>query len=312
MSKVKITELKKIISGMVKEELNLLLKEEKENQVFNAIPEKDKSEFISWLMRYWFNPSKNSRKPWWPSFEITPDNILEFLSDLNNRFPLSPKQLVDDWFIKTSLAKKVSGKTGKELDSLAKQAEEEAEKEKTRKYVSGEETLKDIGQELGLTAAMINKLEQTGIEKIAKMVGAKNILDMDEDELDEILEKIDEIRYEMSFEFAKRLKGSNGDVRGFVESLVKDGILTPVDVRLMQPREIEMLMFLMNKDEEEIAEYLRGDAVKDDNKIKSFQSAVSKKVHLSSKRGRPRKELTDNPSEKEGSEEPTEEKEKLV
>lgn len=54
-------------------------------------------------------------------------------------------------------------------------------------------------------------------------------------------------------------------------------------------RELKMIKFLMDQDATEISEYLRGDILKQNNRMKSFQTMVSKHLYPSKKRGRPKK-----------------------
>ena len=53
--------------------------------------------------------------------------------------------------------------------------------------------------------------------------------------------------------------------------------------------EIKMIQFLMSQDATDIADYLRGDILKQDNRMKSFQTMISKHLYPSKKRGRPKK-----------------------
>jgi hypothetical protein len=174
----------------------------------------------------------------------------------------------------------------KELDSRIADDEDEEK----AKYQTGEKSLKDIGSSLGgVTPAMIQKIERSGMANFLKLVKGRSPMDMDEEEIDELLADVNETREEISRQFASELKMAKGNVKSFVQGLVKKGVLAPTDVKLMTPREIETLVFLMTKPEDQVAEYLRGDAVRDNNVVKSFQAAVSKRIFPAGKRGRPRK-----------------------
>lgn len=291
-----LKELKGMILEMTKKEISKTmtsghLLEEQVNSQFDKL--RDKEEFITWIMKYWFNPAKNSDKPWWPrEKEITPDNVLEFLSDPKSRFPLSPRELVDDWFLKKTLKRDIKAIKDTDLDAMTPKGKKE------KVYKSGEQALKDIGKEIGgLTAAMINKLEKSGLEKLFNLMGAKQIVNMSEVELESLLigvfEKVDKVRKEVALEFATNLKKFGTNVKDFIKDLLKKGIITAVDINIMEPREIEMLVYLTSKSLEEIVEYLRGDITKDDNRIKSFQAAVAHKLFPGKKKGRPLKKASE-------------------
>lgn len=292
----KVSSIAEEIKKLVAEEINLAIKEarprkskladDEDNQVnpvFDSV--KDKAAFESWIRKYFFRP-ENSNKPWFRA-GLEAENLLAFLSDPKSTFPLSPRDLVDDWYLKKSLKTSMKSLKDKELDSRIADDEEDEEK---AKYQTGEKSLKDIGSSLGdVTPAMIQKIERSGMANFLKLVQGRNPLDMDEEEIDELLADVTKTREEVSREFAKELKDAKGNIKAFIQGLVKKGVLAPTDVKLMTPREVETLVFLMTKPEDQVAEYLRGDAIRDNNVVKSFQAAVSKRIFPSGKRGRPRK-----------------------
>jgi hypothetical protein len=281
------------IKKMVAEELTTAIKEarprktrdnadDRVNPVFDSV--KDRAAFENWIRKYFFRPD-NSSKPWFHAGKNA-DNLLAFLSDPASTFPLSPRELVDDWYLKKSLKSSMKSLKDKELDSRIADDEEEEK----AKYQTGEKSLKDIGAVLGgVTPAMIQKIERSGMANFLKLVQGRNPAEMDEEEIDSILRAVDDARIATSHEFAQNLKDARGNIKGFVQSLIKKGTLAPTDVKLMSPREIETLVFLMTKPVDQIAEYLRGDAMRDNNVVKSFQAAVAKKTFPAGKRGRPRK-----------------------
>lgn len=276
-----VDHLRTEIANMVRDEIQTVLKEVKAgvNPGFLRLRDKDREALTAWLMRYYFTPKKKD-EPWW-SPRVNAQNVLAFISNPKNNFPLSPHEVLDDWGIKKSLKGDITKMKDDEIEAFEKNEPV---------YNTGDVTLKDIGKDMGgLTAAMINKLEQSGMEKFVKLMGGHNPMDMDEAELDDLLRKVDEARMSTSVEFANDLKASKGNLKGFVQGLLKKQILTPNDVKLMNPPEIEMLMYLMSKPADQVAEYLRGDIRKDNNRIKSFQAAVARKLFPAGKRGRPRK-----------------------
>lgn len=301
--KVSATELRETIRDMVRSELREAAKAGKPasasanspsasspssssgdetNPIFTGMRPADRKAMVQWIMRYYFSPKKKDQ-PWW-SNKVKPENVLAFISNPKSNFPLTPREVADDWRIKKSLKADLAKVTDQDITSFEKNEPE------TAAYGSGDKSLKDIGTALGgLSAPMIQNIERAGLDKLRKILGGKNPLSMDEDELDELLKNVEETRRAVAVEFANELKGAGGDIKKFIAGLVKRNVLTPNDVQLMQPREVEMLVYLMDKPADQVAEYLRGDAKKTENKIKSFQSAVARKLSPVGQRGRPRK-----------------------
>lgn len=251
------------------------------NPIFSGMRPADRNAMVKWIMRYYFTPAKKDQ-PWW-SNKITPENVLAFISHPKSGFPLTPREMVDDWGIKKSLKTDLPQITDQEIDAFEKNEPVNN---------SGEKTLKDIGDALGVTIPMARNIEMAGLEKLKKLLGGKNALSMDEDELDDLMANVEEARQKVSVEFAAALKAAGGDIKQFLKGLVAKNIITPVDVKLLKQNEIEMLLFLMDKPEDQIALYLRGDAKKPENKIKTFQAAVARALTPVRPRGRPKKSST--------------------
>lgn len=252
------------------------------NPLFARMRPADRAAMVQWIMRYYFSPAKKDQ-PWWNK-KITPANVLAYISNLKSDFPLSPKEMVDDWNIKKSLKSDLAAVEDKDIEAFEKNEPVGPQN------ASGEKTLKDIAKELGgISIPMARNIEIGGLEKLKKLLGGKNFLHMDEDELDELLQSADKARDEVSLTFAKELKAAGGDIRKFLKGLVAKNTITAVDVKLLSPKEIEMLVYLMDKPEAQVAEYLRGDSRKSDNKIKTFQAAVARALSPVRPRGRPRK-----------------------
>lgn len=296
--KLTVAEVTSMVQEMVTEELRKAREEsrpaireavdlasldtEDVNPMFSNMRPADRKAMVQWIMRYYFTPAKKDQS-WW-SKKITPANVLAFISQPRSGFPLTPKEMVDDWKIKKSLKTDLNKIDDSEIEAF--------EKNEPQGPVNsvGVKSFKDIASELGgLSIPSISQTELAGLEKLKKLLGGKNFLNMDEEELDELLANVDAARDATSLTFAKDLKAAGGDVKKFFKGLVAKGIMQPVDISLLKPREIEMLVFLMDKPEDQIAEYLRGDARKSDNKIKTFQAAVARSLSPVRPRGRPRK-----------------------
>jgi len=269
-------------SRPIREGVNLAtLDKDDLNPVFTSMRPADQKAMIQWIMRYFFTPAKKNQ-PWW-SNKITPANVLAFISQPRSGFPLTPREMVDDWKIKKSLKTDLAKISDADVESFS--AEPTGPVNNT-----GEKSLKDIAAELGgLSLPSISQTELAGLEKLKKLLGGKNPMSMDADELENLLKHVKVARETTSHTFAQDLKAAGGDVKKFFKGLVAKGIMQPVDISLLKPREIEMLVFLMDKPEDQIAQYLRGDALKADNKIKTFQAAVARSLSPVRPRGRPRK-----------------------
>ena len=210
MTAGKINHLRTEIANMVRDEIQTVLKEVKAgvNPGFLRLRDKDREALTAWLMRYYFSPKKKDESWWSP--RVNAQNVLAFISNPKNNFPLSPHEVLDDWNIKKSLKGDITKMKDDEIEAFEKNEPV---------YNTGDVTLKDIGQGMGgLTAAMINKLEQSGMEKFVKLMGGHNPMDMDEAELDDLLRKVDEARMATSLEFANDLRASKGNLKGFVQS----------------------------------------------------------------------------------------------
>lgn len=283
--KTSVNELRNRITKIVKEEVKKALFEDV-NPLFDKIPRSKQDDFKGWVMRQYFNPSKHSDKIWYDR-SVTKDNVLDYISSQRGQklFPNTPRNLVNLWKLKSDLSSRL-GATVRDLEKAEKKDKEEEEK---AKYQTGDVSLKDIGQELGgVTPTMINKLATSGMEKFAKLTKDVSPSEMEYADVEDMLNKIETARQEVAKEFAKKLKEANS-VDEFLKTLAKEHILTPTDLKIISPEEIEGLEILMDKSEDRIAMILIEDIEDDDNLFKTYQSAVSKKVHPPAKRGRPKK-----------------------
>lgn len=279
--KISLNELRTRIAKIVREEIHTALKEDISPHLQHV---RDKSKLVGWIMRQYFNPGKHVDKVWYDA-SVDLGNVLQYVSDPKNNFPFTPKELADLWKLKKSL--------GASLELVAKDfgefPEDEEDEDKTT-YQTGEVTLKDIGKELGgLTPTMINKLATSGSEKIKKLTHGVAPWDMNEEQWGDLLKTIKEARRDVAKIYAENLKSYGGDVKAFLESLVKAHILTPSDLKLVSDQEFEGLALLSQKSTDQIINVILHDIERDNNVFKSYQSAVSKKVFPPGKRGRPKK-----------------------
>lgn len=283
--KVSLKEFNDLITKMVREELHEALGEEVSPHLQRI---RDAEAMAGWLMRQYFDPNKHGDKLWYKP-EVNPGNVLDYVSNTKNHFPLSPKEVADMWKLKKSLGASMK-LVAKDLEGASEDEVEEPGDDKAV-YQTGEVTLKDIGQELGgLTPTMINKLAASGMEKVKNITKGVAPWDMEADQWDQLMDTIMKARVETANEFANTLKASAGDIKGFLQGLEEKHVLSPGDLKLVSDKEVEGLTVLASKSPEQIANVLLHDIERDDNIFKSFQSAVSKKVFPPAKRGRPRKD----------------------
>lgn len=109
------------------------------------------------------------------------------------------------------------------------------------------------------------------------------------DGMEAAMERISEAHRVVGEAFATILLSCNS-VNAFLEAIKKAYQITPLEMQdIKTNRELKMIKFLMDQDATEISEYLRGDILKQNNRMKSFQTMVSKHLYPSKKRGRPKK-----------------------
>jgi len=259
------------------------------NSQFSKV--KNKQKMIGWLMRQYFDAENNHDSPWYRT-SVTPKNVLQHISESKNRFPLTPQKIVDMWGCIESFKKNLK-KSEKELGpdlGLSEKDLLETKDQPAIKYQTGEATLKTIGNVLGgLTPTMINKLCTSGMEKIRVMSGGISLEDLDEDVAEQLNNAIMSCRLKAAYEYAGDLKRSNGQIKSFVESLVKQRIMTAHDIKLIQDQEVVALTMLVPKSIQEIVDVLLDDIQQEENVFKTYQSAVARKAFPEKKRGRPRK-----------------------
>jgi len=235
---------------------------------------RDGQKLSAWLIKYYFNDNRKDTA--WYNPTVSVDNVLAYISDLRSGFPLSPHEVCDDWAIKKS------------LKSDFAQIEDDPKPVKGKKeaiYNTGDVSLKDIGEELhGITAMMAQKIETSALDKFKLMTGASR------DGLDAAMEIIDQAQLTVAAEFVQHLRAANHSVQQFLDIIKKEYQISPFEMTDIKTNsELKMINFLFNQDDEDIVDYLRGDIMRDNNRMKSYQTMVSKHLYPSKKRGRPKK-----------------------
>lgn len=253
---------------------NMKINPENVSPLFSRL--RDRAKLSEWLMSYYFSDAKRDRV--WFNSGVTSDNVLAYISDPRSGFPLSPSDVCDDWNIKKSLKGDFANI---DFDAVAKPVKGKKE----AIYNTGDISLKDIGQELhGITAMMALKLETSGTAKMQLMTGKNR------DGMEAAMERINEAHKTVAAAFTTLLKASGKNANKFLEAIKKAYQITPLEMEdIKTNRELKMITFLMDQDDIDIIDYLRGDILKQDNRMKSFQTMISKHLYPSKKRGRPKK-----------------------
>lgn len=248
---------------------------------------KTKPAFTKWIMKNYFNHERNLESKWF-SFSVTNKNVLEYVSEAKNQFPLTPMQLANMWTTVQSF-KKGYKKNEKAIDKLYSELEDRDDA-KERVTNNAEHTLEEIGKTLGgITATMINRLSTTGIDKFKTMTFNKKFVNMTDEEERLHVQAIDTYRERAAVQYVTMLDESKGNLNKFFGMLTKAGKLTDKEVELILPDEYALILELFALETEEKVKYLLHDIQKDGNLLKTYQSLVAKEAFPTKKRGRPRK-----------------------
>lgn len=250
----------------------LKINPEKVNLLFERL--RDKKELSEWLVRYYFSDKRKDTA--WYNPDVTVDNVLAYVSDVRSGFPSSPLDVCDDWYIKKSLKS--------DFDLI----DDEPKPVKVKKeaiYNTGDVSLKEIGDELhGITAMMAQKIETSAWDKFKLMTGASR------EGLDAAMEVINQAHIDVANQFVQHLRAANNSVQKFLDIIKKTYQISPGEMLdIKTNHELKMINYMFNQSDEDIIDYLRGDIDRDNNRMKSFQTMVSKHLYPSKKRGRPKK-----------------------
>lgn len=236
-----------------------------ENKIFGTVT-KNKQEFKSWILKNYF--SDNSRE--WFDSTIDENNVLDFVSNVTN-FPQTPHNLVHLWKLKEGFKKFSNTK-------------EKLEEEKEMKYTVGDETLKNIGKEIGdVTPTMVTKFYASGINKIKFATGNKSIEQMDSEELDSLNIKIMGARKDAAKDYSDILIKNSGKISDIIKELIINHFITKNEAELITEDEVIEIMKLSTKSVDEICITLYTDIERDNNLFKTYQSIVSKKFYKNRK-----------------------------
>lgn len=244
---------------------------------------RDQRSLCAWLMRQYFNPEKDKEKIWY-SDTVTESNVLDYISDRQNQFPLTPTEVADMWRNMKSLKSSMAQISDYEYSQIP----DDEDKQEKGKYQTGDVSLKEIGEKLGgLTPTMVNKLANSAQEKMNKLL-QESLEDIDDENLEQVIGTIYQARFDAAEEFVSELH-KTADVDTFLKQLMKKQYLTTNEAKTLSQTERNALQILMEKDFNTIQAILLQDIEETDNLITTFQAMICKKIFPPGKRGRPRK-----------------------
>jgi len=244
----------------------------------------DQAQLSTWLMRYFFSEKKKQNK-WWRA-DINVENVLTYLSQENSNFPLSPKDVCDDWFLKKTLSNTDLTDFDYEIEvSKGKKAKKQAV------YNTGVASLKNVGHELhGITAMMALKIETSGTSKLQTLAGTTNYYDG----LSSCMGRIIRAQDIVAEQYATLLSTIK-TVPEFLAAIKKQYQITAFEMLdIATLPETDMIELLMKQDSLSVAQYLKGDIIKDNNRMKSYQTMLSRYLYPNKRRGRPIKKAEAN------------------
>jgi hypothetical protein len=252
-----------------------------------GLKNRDLDEMGSWVLQRYFG-EENQKKPWFLP-NLTPEQALQHLSD-SPQSPITPDQLSDTWKVLPSLRAKLGREEAdEELETVSMLLNKQTRRNTTTSNFS-EAKLSELSDWFGdITKTMVNKIFVGAAQKLRDLTGGLSPEEMEDQDLKDLIERIDISREEAAEEFAATLKASNGNMWNFLEALRKTKQVSKVELRRVSPDELEVLKELsVALDALEIEQILLADIEEDDNFFLLFQNAASKKL-FPNRAGRPKK-----------------------
>jgi hypothetical protein len=245
----------------------------------------DQDALAAWLVRAYFNPQKHAGERYYNA-AVNKENVLRFVSDSSNGFPQTPYNIYNLWKVLPGLREG--------LKSVPDDADGNGKEEI---YTKGNETLAVIGAAIGgVTPTMVNKISDQATTKFGAMLralGSQNKWLAIEAE-----EKIENAFLSVAEVYADGIRAANtpGEVLDYV---VTAGLLSLQDALIVDDTELEGLQALIDYAQDgavqsEIEDLILSDLNKDINVFQSVQLAVSRQVFPPAKRGRPKKDKSED------------------
>lgn len=249
------------------------------------IKEEQLPALADWAFKTYFG-TNNAGKRWYVN-GMTPEVVLnEFCRPMT---PISPIHLVALWRDAPGIRKGLGAiDADREIEAVMAYLGK-GDSTGIPAYTKGEATLGEISDGLGnITPTMVNKIFASGAQKMRELTGGLSPEDMDDDDLSDLLDRIEVCRQETAVEFLQDLRTHKGNIAAFIEAQIKCSNMTRTESEMITLDEIQCLGVLCELTDKEIVATLLADIDdEDDNLFKTFQNAVSKKM-FPRRTGRPR------------------------
>lgn len=233
-----------------------------------------RKEMADWIVRQWFSP-KYEGKPWYRP-GVTSQNVFDVIFDPDSRFPYEKNQLLDMFEVMQSEKGKL-GAGGLDKPKVAKVGPPP----KVDRVKGGDESLKGIAAQLGVSHQAVDQIWDRASEKFRKMTTGKRPDEMHPVDADAFNTDVDTARRDIAKRFADVLSTSGGSVSTFLLGLRNAKLLDQRQVKEMSDVELRSWMELAGKPPEVVEEMLLADIEDDNNLFKAFQTAVAKTYAVS-------------------------------
>lgn len=242
-------------------------------------------ELAEWAFKTYFGEN-NAGKRWFVPNVKVEEVLNEFVRPLT---PISPIHLIALWRDSASIRRGLGAiEADREIEAVAAYLGK-ASNPPSPTYTKGDATLHEVSDALGnITPTMVNKIFSSGAQKMRLLTGGVSPEDMADDDLSDLLDRIEICRQETAVEYTQSLRFHGGNIGAFLESQIKASNMTRTEREMITTDEAQCLSVLCELTDEEIIRTLLADIDdEEENIFKSFQNAVSKKM-FPRRTGRPR------------------------
>lgn len=265
--------IKTTLQKIIKEEYKYL---REEHMVFDKMSPARKKDLSAWLIRQYFDSAKNATSAWYdPS--VNEKNVLDYISDAGNKFPLSPIQVEDFFRNMKSLQGMVKSKqVSDDLDRM--DDDEDGDSTPKVKYQTSDNAkLADVGAALGgVTKTTVNNIENSAFAKLQSLMGVSPD-DMTPEQEVALEKKMDRASLMAAKKFIDTLESVNGSVGKFLMALRNDRLISKTEMTQISDEEIEAIIDIAQMSPKEAYQYLKTDLENPNgNIVKSFQGIYSR------------------------------------
>lgn len=237
--------------------------------VFGRLSKREKSDLSEWLVRQYFSSEESN----WYNPEVNTNNVLEYVSNYENNFPYTPRNIVALFKLKGEIESDLKNYTVEELDALIKPPKSTT----TRRRLDNH--LIDIALANGLsTASSTRKVIKTAFEKLRNLIGECGVDSITIEQERELDRKLNRALLLTAEVYSDALSKSS-NYQEFVERLYKNKYLWSHDISLIDDCEKEHIETYAGKDKELIKEIVLIDFEDERSVFHSFQMLYSRFVH---------------------------------